>query len=225
MKAIIAILLAFCLSMGAVPKKQTVIDRFILLKPSFDSARMEMWSDFYRPSLFCAGIEQESNWKQFAQLKTSYELGRGLGQLTITYNKNGTEKMNVFEDLRRRNPRAFASWKYREDPFNAVYQLKSALFLHKVNWNIVSPHFKDMEQKAKANFTAYNCGAGRILQDIRLCKRVWKNCDSWDNGVAVNSVLSKKPLTAEYSKSPFQINREYAPLIWERAVKYQRFYK
>ena len=204
---------------------QTMLAKFLMFKPQFDSARAEMWPDFERPSLIAGDIEQEAGWNQYAQLKTSYELGRGFSALTITYDHYGNEKMNVYEDIKRRNPKAFGHWKYRQDPFNAVYNLKSALFMHHLNWNIVSPHFDSFEQKAKATFTAYNCGAGRVISDARLCTRVGKNCRSWDNGVALHSSLKKTPMTREYSKSPFQINREYSGLVWQRAIKYQQFYK
>jgi hypothetical protein len=203
-----------------------VLDRFLALKPNFDTAMVKMWGDFYRPSLFAGDIEQESNWKSKAHLHTSVEDGWGLGQVTQTYNaKTHKENMNVFEDLKHRNPQAFAGWNYKENPFDVDYQLKSALFLHHINYNSVAHYFSDQDSKAKAMFTAYNCGAGMVIWDVSLCKKLGGKCDVWDEGVALNSHLSKTPKTAEYKDSPFTINRQYAPLIYQRAVKYQKWYK
>ena len=203
-------------------KKQGPLQRFLILQPQFEKAQMQMWPTFYRPSLFAAQIEQESNWKQYAQLKTSRELGRGLGQFTITYDKTGKEKMNVFEDIKKRSPKAFSSWNYRENPFDAEYQIKAFYFLNKTNYAIVGPLFKNEEQKAKAMFAAYNGGAGSVRSDYKLCltKASKEVCSSWDGGVAGYSYKSRKPMTPEYPKSPFEINREYPTLVYQRAVKY-----
>lgn len=228
----LAILIMVSLAFAAPTKhakprvhKETAADRFVLLKDTFDMARKVMWPDLTDPALICGQLEIESGWKKYAVLKTQREYGFGLAAITVAYDKNGKERMNVFADIKRRYPAAYRDWTW-ENRFDARFQLMASLQMSKTNYVALSM-FTPGEQRLKAMLSAYNGGLGSVLQDRRLCLSMESDksrCNQWDNGVALRSYKSRKPLGPEYSRSAFQVNREYPVLIYQRKRNYVKFF-
>lgn len=175
----------------------------------------------YKFSPFIAGqIEQESNWKSRAELKTSREYGFGLVQTTIAYDKNGKERFNNFKNFKRLDP-DLANWMW-EDRFNTKYQLKTVVVVDRYNFNMVKGA-ADVHNQFYMALNAYNGGPGGLLQDRRLCKAT-AGCDpsKWFNNVERTSYKSKVAVHG-YSKSFFQISREYVyNIIVIRSPKYAK---
>lgn len=187
------------------------------------------WPEFYDPPIFAGQIEQETCpsltskkcWNPNAELKTSREYGFGLGQITIAYNADGTERFNTFTEVKRLDS-TLKMWDWK-DRYNGQFQLRAFLLKNKVNWNKIEA--ADDEQHMKFMEYAYNGGLGSVYKDQRLCKET-KNCNPliWDGNVEVTSTKSKKSFGGVYGdQSPHSITRHYVKQVPIRAEKYRDF--
>jgi membrane-bound lytic murein transglycosylase MltF len=151
-------------------------------------------------------------------LKTSREYGFGLGQLTIAYNKDGSERMNNFKYAKTLD-KSLANWKW-EDRYNASYQMRTMIVMDKIAYNQMSFAKNDFERQAFM-FSAYNGGAGGVIKDRAICRST-AGCDQnvWFGNVEKYSFKSKVAVKG-YGKSFFEINREYVQYIMNsRWMKY-----
>ncbi len=194
--------------------------------PAVTTQAKSYWPEF--PPKYLAGqIEQESCislkhkkcWNPRAELKTSREVGFGVGQITIAYNADGSERFNVFKELKKQDS-VLSNWKY-EDRYNPDYQIRALMVKDKMEFNRIKWDAPSVEKYAFM-FAAYNGGGGAITQDRKLCT-VEKKCNNklWFNNVELYSFKSKIKVKG-YGKSFFEINREYPKLIiFERSAKYE----
>lgn len=176
------------------------------------------WADLKERSTIAGQIEQESCitlkssrcWSPNVELKTNREYGFGLGQITVT------KRFNNFNEVKKLD-KSLSSWKW-ENRFDPAYQLRAIVFMDKDIYNKLP---KAIEEKLAFMFASYNGGLGGILNDRRLCEGT-KGCNhnSWFGNVEKTSFKSKvKP--PQYSKSFFEINREYPKnILFTRFKKY-----
>jgi hypothetical protein len=182
-----------------------------------------------KPILIAGQIEQETCasikkcWNPKTELKTSREYGFGLGQLTIAYKADGTERMNNFKYAKTLD-KSLADWKW-EDRYNPSYQIRTMIVMDRIAYNQMSFAKNDIERQAFM-FSAYNGGVGGVLKDRTLCKAT-KGCDPsvWFGNVEKYSFKNKVAVKG-YGKSFFEINREYVQFIMNtRWMKYVASWK
>lgn len=221
---ILLFLIILSISAQAKTVKPGPYDRFKIVKDTFSMALNVMWPSFEDPAFFCGQIEQESNWKSRAELKTHREYGFGYGQFTLTYDAAGKVKMNVWQEMRDKYPKLFAGWSW-ENRFDSRFQIMALLQLNRTNYIALGnygPVGSDSRKFAMAR--AYNGGLGGVNKDMRFClgKGVPLSDCQFKAGVDPNlSTKSKKPFGPGYgAQSAYSINSSYASLIEGRKVKY-----
>jgi hypothetical protein len=199
--------------------------------PTLVGAQRSIWPGAPMPSFLAAQVEQESCitlkhskcWNPTAQLKTSREWGRGLGQVTTAYRTDGSVRFDKQEELRQQFP-SLRGWTTARwsDP---TYQLTAIVEMDKSIYGRQRDAADPIEQ-LKFTLSAYNGGEGGVLQDRRLCANT-KGCDPsrWTGHVERTS-LKSKIASKGYGKSFFAINREYVTNILDvRRPKYERFFR
>lgn len=188
------------------------------------------WPNYQYPEFIAGQVEQESCislkhskcWSSRAELKTSREYGVGLGQLTIAYNKDGTERFNAFNDVRKLD-RDLADWAF-EKRYDADKQLLAVVIRDKYEYGKITGAANPLEHSAFF-FNSYNGGAGGMLKDRRLCKST-PGCDSskWFGNVERTSYKSRVAAKG-YGQSFFAISREYPHnIIHVRSLRYKPYF-
>lgn len=161
-------------------------------------------------------------WNPYAELKTPRENGVGFGQLTIAYNRDGSVRFNVFEEVKLLDP-SLRSWTW-EDRYNAKFQLRAMILKMRQTYTKVAGASNDREKLA-FSYAAYNGGNSGVTSDRLVCAAT-KGCDKskWFGHVEFTSNKSKIPAHG-YGRSFYQINREYVTSIMgPRKVKYAPYF-
>jgi hypothetical protein len=199
--------------------------------PTLVQNQRALWPDAPFPDFLAGQIEQESCvslkslrcWNPRAELKTKRENGIGFGQFTRAYNKDGSIRFDVIDDLSRQHPELYGwSWETR---YNASYQLKAIVVMDRDIFHRVRGAASDTD-RLSFTLSAYNGGEGGVRMDRRLCANT-PGCDQsrWKGNVERTSLKARAPHLG-YGKSFFQINREYVTNILDvRRQKYQPFFQ
>jgi hypothetical protein len=184
------------------------------------------WKDFKPRSIFAGQIEQETCkslnhptcWSPKSELKSKVEYGVGLGQITISYDKSGNVRFNNFEGVKKLDIH-LKDWEW-EDRYNPLFQMEALVTMNRVNYNYMKGWKADHDNKVAFMLSSYNGGIGGLIKDRELCKAK-SGCDPniWFGNVEKYSYKAK--LATTYSKSNYQINREYVINIMNtRRFKY-----
>ena len=192
--------------------------------PVLKEVMKSKWPDHPMPVLMASKIEQEtcislkykSCWNPKTELKTQYEYGFGLGQLTIT------SKFNNFLVVKRMD-KDLANWDF-EDRYNARKQIIALVVFNKYGYNLVSSTSSSYERLAMS-LAAYNGGSGGLNSDRKVCQAT-PNCDytKWFGNVEYTSMKSRTARTG-YGQSAYDINRGYVTNIMKiRYKKYEQFF-
>lgn len=185
-----------------------------------------LWSTIPARSYMAAKIEQETCislkhskcWSTRAELKTNREYGFGLGQTTVAYKKDGSERFNVWKDLIRLDPVLKAKWTW-DNRFDAELQLRATVVKSKMSYDVIRFPTYNQEEHLAFGFVTYNSGS--VLIDRRLCINV-KGCDPsrWYGHVELHSSKSKIAQKG-YGQSFFAISRAYPRnIMYVRREKY-----
>lgn len=170
----------------------------------------------------CISLKHSKCWNPRVELKTHREYGFGLGQTTIAYNADGSERFNVFKELTARQE--LRDWKW-EDRYNPYYQIKSILVLNRSNYAKLKYPFENEYEKMAAMFAAYNGGFGGVMKSRLVCVQ-HPTCPSrkWFGGIETTNVKSKAKVI--YGRSAWEINNEYPHNILKvRMQKYEPYVK
>jgi hypothetical protein len=162
-------------------------------------------------------IEQESAWKNKATLKTSRELGRGLGQMTIAYRTDGSERFNIYRDAVKM--KALKNWDWQADPYNVRYQLTFSVLTDRSNFGTVRPYAVNDYQAWKMALVCYNAGQGRWLSRRHNAKARDRPADRWDGGLDMTYSSGEAKLL--YGRPLYEAVNEYPTVIFSRAQKYK----
>lgn len=182
-----------------------------------------MWPDLKAPSFVMAQIEQETCispthskcGSSTAELKTSREYGFGLGQTTIAYKADGTERFNVWKELRVQDPRLRTEWTW-ENRFDTELQVRAMMVKNRSSWSSIRFDTRNDEERLAFAFVTYNSGS--VLSDRRLCE-AQSDCDpsSWfttSTMKGVEAYSNKSDVKANgYGMSFREISREYPWLV------------
>ncbi|MCE5333770.1 MAG: hypothetical protein LLG06_04190 [Desulfobacteraceae bacterium] len=189
------------------------------LLPLLASVIRTQWPECPQPWVLAGKIEQESAWKVKAQLKTSREYGFGLGQITIAYNADGTERFNNFTSALRVTMMAKTiTWEKRFDP---KFQLTYSVLTDRSNFALVSSFFDDGESRMAGMLVSYNAGPGRIVQrKAEAVRRGIRVPRTWFDGLENIHPRSEKKLI--YGRPLYVAVNEYPKLILHtRSPKYR----
>lgn len=177
--------------------------------PVLVEAFNQHWPDAPYRHYAAGQIEQESGWKERAELKTSREYGFGLGQITQT---------SRFDNFREAQ-KLFPAWRW-EDRFNVRYQLGYAVITDRANFKRVSRLMVDDDSRWRALLVAYNAGFGTVLQRRALAIRTGAPHDRWAGGLETVALPYEDRLL--YGRRLADRRNEYPRLICDvRAPKYR----
>lgn len=189
------------------------------LLPLLASVVQAQWPACPEPWVIAGKIEQESNWRIRAELKTSREYGFGLGQITIAYNADGTERFNNFtEALRVTMMTKTITWSTRFDP---RFQLTYSVLSDRSNFAAASTFFDDDASRTAGMLVAYNAGLGGLVRrKAAAVERGIAVPRKWFGGLSEIHARSEERLL--YGKPLWQRINEYPALILNvRAPKYK----
>lgn len=172
----------------------------------------------------CISLTSKSCWNPKAELKTSRELGWGLSQTTIAYNKDGTERFNVYKELVKSNPE-LKDWQWN-DRYNPLYQIKALLIENRNVYVRLSFPFDNEFEKTAAMEVGYNSGYGNVMKSRLRCINT-AGCDpkKWFGGIETTNAASDKSLGPQYgNKSPKDISNAYPfNILKVRMKKYEPY--
>lgn len=228
MRALLGVLL---IAWALIASAASVPQRAQQYLPILVEAQQQAWPDAPLPSFLAGQVEQESCislthskcWNPTAQLRTSREWGRGLGQVTTAYRADGSVRFDKQEELRQEfaSLRGWTTERWADPHYQllAIVEMDHGIYRRQAN------AASDRDRLA-FTLSAYNGGEGGVLQDRRLCANT-SGCDPsrWDGHVARTSLKSKIPKPG-YGKSFFAINREYVSNILDvRRQKYAPYFR
>lgn len=159
----------------------------------------------------CVSLKSKGCWNPATQLKTSREQGIGLGQITRTFNADGSTRFDSLADIKRAYPSQLAGWSW-DAPIDAKMQLRALVLKDKQGFSLIKNAATESDQLAMS-FAAYNGGSGGLNSDRRACAGT-KGCDTgkWFGNVALTSLKAKAAIPG-YGQSFFAINRSYVENI------------
>jgi hypothetical protein len=169
---------------------------------------------------FIAGlIDQESFWKIRAQLKTARELGCGLGQFTIAYNKDGSTRFDALSETKRLHS-SLKEWDWR-DCYATTYQMRAIVLKNKAQHRSCEAFMANPIEALKCDAGAYNGGAGSVTKRIRFC-RATSGCNPkiWEGHLSTQCPQSKAKHEG-YGESFCEINSRYPGRIFTRMPKFK----
>lgn len=215
---IFAAILALIVSLlfATVARAEVIPERARPLLPVLSAALDEHWPAAPLRQITAGQIEQESAWKEKAQLKTSRELGRGLVQLTIAYRADGSERFNSYRDAVRM--RALKDWDWRADPYNVRYQLTYLVLRDRAEFAAMRKLMMDDEQAWRAALVCYNAGQGRVIKRRAYARAAGLPADRWTGGLENAHGPGEAALL--YGKPLWQAVNHYPATVFRRAAKY-----
>lgn len=165
----------------------------------------DVWPSLTMPSVLAAQVEQESRWQPQAELKTAREYGFGLGQFTVAYRADGSERFNAWREVRALDP-ALSGWQWA-DRYDVRLQLRAVVVKNRACYRRLRPLLDDDYNAMAMCDAAYNGGLGGVYAERRLCAATAGcNPDCWFGNVALHSTKSRAKWHG-YGASAFEINR------------------
>ena len=163
-------------------------------------------------------VDQESNWKINARLRTEREDGCGFGQFTKAYNKDGSIRFDALTEAKQLDP-SLAGWTWK-DCSNAKYQLRAVVLKTKSNYRDCSVLMGDPEEALNCVSARYNGGAGSVNTRIRKC-RATPGCNPkvWKDNLERQCPQSNTKVKG-YGESFCQINSKYPGRLRDRMPKF-----
>lgn len=163
-------------------------------------------------------IEQESEWKPFAKLKTSRELGIGLGQFTITYRADGSVRFDALSESRLLDP-SLRQWSWK-DAYNTTYQMRAVVLKLKQNDNFCSALLNPGRDTLACDASAYNGGLGGVTKRIKRCQMQTEcNPSAWQDNLSEQCPTQTK--VKGYGEDFCTINSKYPGRVFNRMPKYK----
>lgn len=202
----------------------------VTLAPVLATVQRQVWPEAPAPWTLGGLVEQESCislthrrcWNSRAELKTSREYGFGLGQITIAYRADGSERFNTFTALQQEH-QALRDWVFA-DRYNPEKQLLAIVLMVRSGWSRIKGAATADDHWA-FTLSGYNGGTGDVIRDRMLCHNT-TGCDParWFGHVELTSFKSKVSMPG-YGRSTYAINREHARnILTLRRDKYRPFW-
>ena len=195
--------------------------------PMLKAEQTARWPDHPWPPMLGGMVEQETCpslthskcWSPQAQLKTQREEGAGLGQLTRTWRKDGTQRFDALAELRDLHPAL------RELSWVTIYQrpdlqLRALVLKSRDDFRALG-QIRSIANRLVFQVAAYNRGRGAVQEERRLCQ-VTPDCDPqlWWGHVELTCTASRAPIYS--GRSACDINRLHVlKVVEQRAPRYR----
>jgi len=182
------------------------------------------WPGAPNPENLPGKVEQETCatmrqcWNSHTELKTAREYGFSYSQMTVAYNKDGSERFNKFDEARRQY-HELVSWKWA-DRYNDEYQFIFITLESRRLYETYRRYFTHDVDAEAASLVAYNAGGGTVTGRIAVCRHT-TGCDAtrWFGGL--DSVVIPGEQRLLYGRSLHDRRNEYPDnIINRRAAKY-----
>lgn len=173
----------------------------------------------------CITLTHSRCFNPTSELKTSRELGRGMGQLTKAFRPDGSVRFDSLRDLRNQHMNELGELTWDNIKARPDLQFRALLLMSRDNYRALYK-VQDPLERLKMTDAAYNAGLGRVNKDRTKCS-LTKGCDAqvWDDNVEMTCTASHTPIQMYGNKSPCRINREHVYNVFElRMPKYRQFY-
>jgi hypothetical protein len=202
--------------------------RAFTLLPTLQKEVYSIIPDVEIPWYFGALIEHESClslthsrcWSPTSQLLTAREQGLGLGQLTRTWNPDGSVRFDTLADMRReyRTELKDLSWDTLKD--HPELQMRTMILMIRKDLQFFDA-VPDPLQKYKFADSAYNGGRGDVKRARTKCSLTQGcNPDIWEDNVGAMSPKSTKPLYGNRSAKDINLHHVHDVTI-TRLGKYR----
>jgi hypothetical protein len=201
--------------------------------PTLKKEQVTLWPNNQQPWYLAALIEQESCvsltskrcWNPNSSLKTYREEGAGLGQITRTFNKDGSVRADYLQDQVRQHSE-LEGWNWGNVYERPDLQIRSIVLMNRSNYSSLQRMGVAGTELPLFGDAAYNGGVGGVSNDRRLCA-LTKGCNPavWFGHVSNTCTKSKIPNAAYGNKSMCDINREHVYNVDKiRVSKYQQLW-
>lgn len=181
------------------------------------------------PAIFdhetCPGYKSAKCWNTAAELKNNREQGLGLGQMTRTWNANGTVRFDNIANLRRLYPKELGELDWGTFKNMPKLQIRASTILFYEEYRRLSSVICPEERLRMAR-SAYNGGGGNVKRARSKCK-LTTNCDTqiWYRHVE-NHLPQSRILDARYgNRSMYQINTSYVKDTERRLNKFKPYFE
>jgi hypothetical protein len=221
MKKIMAIILCMFL-LTSVCFGNEVVEKAKKYMPMVAKTLDDLWPTMPRKEIIPAQIGRESGFNPHATLKTSRELGRGFGQITITYTAAHKERFNNFRNAV--TMKGLKGWNWKKDPYNVQYQLMYLILSDKSNYNTARPFMINDDEAVKTMLVSYNAGDGRWIIRRTYAKAMGIPTDRWTGGLDRACKPSEKK-TKVYGESLCQMVNDYPEIVFKQAPDYTQFFE
>lgn len=171
----------------------------------------ELTEPAYIPALIehesCISLKHSKCWNPSSELRTSREIGLGLGQLTKAYKNDGSIRFDSLEGIRNQHLSELKELSWSNIALRPDLQIRAIMLMSRDNyiklWRVTDP-------AERINFAdaAYNGGLGGVSNERRECG-LRKGCDpiKWFGNVALVCLKSVKPIYS--GRSACDINRHH----------------
>lgn len=173
----------------------------------------------------CVTIRHPKCWSPSSELLTRWpnglvrEQGVGLGQITRAYSQNGSIRLDVLTDLRKRYPKDLSGLTWDNIKSRPDLQIRAISLLWLSNYTRLPDSIPEFDKVAMTD-SAYNGGYGYIIKDRKSCGLKAKcNPDIWFNNV---ENINNRGNTILYgNRTANMINRDHVrDVLLEKWTKY-----
>lgn len=179
----------------------------------------------YVPALIehesCIHLKHPRCWNPKSQLKTKRELGKGLGQITKAYNRDGSLRFDKLTEMRVRYKRELSEVSWTNVADRPDLQIRMILLMLRNDYGKLYDVKDSMERLAMTD-NAYNGGLGGLQKERRQCG-LTKGCDPNVWFYNVERVCLKSKAVLYGVRSTCDISRHHtADILNTRLPKYRR---
>ena len=200
----------------------------LLYLPTLRAQVSEVWPSFPTPYYFGALIEHESCisltskrcWSPTSRLLTPREEGAGLGQITRTFNKDGSIRFDALADAKHLDPVGLNDLRWETVYQRPDLQMRVIVLMTRATYHQIA---KLTPNPLPFTDAAYNGGLRGVMNERRACNLSPAcNPDEWFGHVEHTCLKSKKPLYG--NRSACDINRHHVrDVLINRMPKYRRW--
>lgn len=231
MKYLIGLIIALFLldSHSAVDPKSYIPPKAFKYKETIKNEIERNFSNLveynYVPSLIehesCISLTHSRCWEPTSRLKSAREEGAGLGQITRTFNEDGSVRFDSLADMARAHREELKELSWKNVYERPDLQIRTIVLMVRDIYG----RYKDIEdpiERLKFSDAAYN-GGSRDLNKQRMICKVKEGCNPsvWKDNVGSICVKSTKILYG--NRSACDINKHHVYDVFENKLpKYKK---